>query len=194
MKNAMKLVLLFFALLLTVEHSLAQCDQESNPNKWLYKNGLGRYKVSYPQTVDYSTKITKFFDAVVFMGLYSFVKAGNDRLFYLQFFGPASYPYDINETDSLEFYFANKEVLKLPPQTKYPGEKGALISFYKVDKEFLGKMAVANLDSIVLKFTPNPKNKPEDESKLLHTYTFRKFSSRNVKLFKEYANCFRNEY
>lgn len=185
---------LLFASLLLCQACFAQCKMESNPNKWLYKNGLGRYKVSYPQKVDNSTKIIKFFDAFVFIGMYSFVKVNTDRLFYLQFFGPASYPYDINESDSLQFYFSNNMILKLPPQTNYPGEKGALIAFYKVNREFLNTMAENNLDSIVLKFTPNPKNKPDDESKLIHSYTFRKFSAKNIRLFKEYAACFKKEY
>lgn len=196
MKYSIKKSITFlpFALLLLGQSLFAQCKMESNPNKWLYKNGLGRYKVSYPQKVDRSTKITKFFDAFVFLSLYSFVRAGEDRMFYLQFWGPASYPYDVNETDSIEFCFHDNQIWKLAPQTNYPGEKGALIAFFKLNSQFLDKMASTDLDSIVLQFTPHPVKKQDDESKLLHSYTFRKFSTKNVGLFKKYAACFRKEF
>lgn len=42
--------------------------------------------------------------------------------------------------------------MKLDPQTDYQGEKGALLAFYKVDKQFLNVMAETTLDSIILEF------------------------------------------
>ncbi len=194
MKNITRFIFLFLSLLLLAEHSIAQCDQQSNPNKWLYKNGFGRIDVSYPQKVEYATKMTLFFDAFVFLSMYSFVKAGNDRFFYIQFSGPASYPYDVLESDSIEFYFNKKEVMKLDPQTDYQGEKGALLAFYKVDKQFLNVMAETNLDSIILRFTPHLNGKVVEESKQVKSFTFKKLSQKQIKKFKEYADCFRKEY
>lgn len=194
MKNINRFISLFLILLLLSEYSFAQCKQQSNPNKWLYKNGFGRIDVSYPQKVDYATKMTLFFDAFVFLSMYSFVKAGDDRLFYIQFSGPASYPYDVLEADSIEFYFHKKEVVKLDPRTDYHGERGALIAFYKVDKQFLNTMVETNLDSIILRFTPNLKGKDVEESKSVKSFTFKKLSQKHVKKFKEYADCFRKEF
>ena len=191
--KGLKQFLILIILLASVQTMLAQCKTEGNPNKWLYKNGLGKYKVSYPKKVDYATKITNFFDAFVFMGMYSFTRAGNDRMFYIQFWGPASYPYDVMESDSLEFCFSDRNNMKLPPQTAYPGNKGSLIAFYKLNREFLDKMEATNLDSVVLHFTPRVEN-PEKEKKMVYSFTFKKFSDKHIRLLKEYAGCFRKQF
>ncbi len=173
----------------------SQCDWQERPEKWLYNVGFYGFTKTEPESIKYASRKELFFDAFVFQAMYSFVRGEKDIYFYLFFSGPSSYTYDINETDSLAFYFFDKQEIKLAPLIKYYGKPDRLIAFYKMDTLFLQKMAFTEIDSITMNYTPvmKPREK-EKEPNPLTKYTFKNFSKKHQRLFRENAICFKERF
>ena len=83
--------------------------------------------------------------------------------------------------------------MTLIPVCNYEGKDDGTISFYKMDSLFLETMSSADLDSIIYKFTPQQKSS-EKEYQPLASFSFKNFSKKQVRLFKENATCFKERY
>lgn len=192
MKNIEISLLLVAAFFFGNPCNAQYCKQQKKPSKTLYRatNFNGKFNVDRPAKLDYATKAVLFFDAFVFTGVYSFTINEEKPYFYLNLAGAASYPYEVTTKDSLHFYYSDGSEYALKPSCDQLGFKGNTMAFYEIDPEFLSKTKSADLDSIIMTFTPRPKGSDAKRDELVSSFTFRHFSKKRTAGFRALAGCF----
>lgn len=194
MKTKFQSLTLLLLLTLLADQSVAQC--KCGHIKWLYKMLKIKFEIKEPQPITYVTGPNSIYEIPFTFNAYcSFVKANNLPYFYLWTTNSRYKSYekvDYHKGDSIKFYLSGGKVIESSCFSDYPGIKSQTISFYQLKKEDLDLLSTTSLDSLMVTNHPTGMSNGK-ESQVTTQNTVLRFSDRNIKRFKEWSNCLKQE-
>lgn len=188
-------------LLFSLQMSFAQCKQEPNPDKWLFRPmGVNKGdEIPGPDKFEYATAIKSlFYKPRSYQSVYSFTKS-NGEYFLNMTIGVNHIPlFKFNPSNYVTFYVPGKEPLTLHPTTEYPCFGGNdlryTVCFFKLKKEDVECLAHAVMDSLVFNYTILPNEKKGILSEKEKSITIDNMGPNNREKFMEFAQCFLKQF
>ena len=200
-KTTLLVTAILNALLFSFQISFAQCKQEPNPDKWLFRPmGINKGdEIPGPDKFEYATAIKSlFYKPRSYQSVYSFTKS-NGEYFLNMTIGVNDIPmFKFTPSNYVTFYVPGKEPLTLHPTTEYPCFGGNdlryTVCFFKLTKEDVECLAHAAMDSLIFNYTILPDEKKDIPAEKEKSITIDDMGTNNREEFMEFAKCFLEQF